>query len=104
MYHKLSSYNGKELPDYLEDTNEQIHPSVRIRLAVGGLGYDDKQQWNASALTDAGWELNKRTDGKWVWVYEGPEGLPQKVLEESELGFYEKRMLELSGRIPNILE
>lgn len=37
-------------------------------------------------------------------MYEGPEGLPQKVLEESELGFYEKRMLELSGGIPNILE
>lgn len=104
MYHKLNTYDGKELPEYLEDTNEQIHPSVRIRLAVGGLGYDDKQQWNASALTDAGWELTKREDGKWVWAYEGPEDLPMKVLEESEMGHYEKRMLDLAGGTPNILE
>lgn len=104
MYHKLNTYDGKELPEFLEDTNEKIHPSVRIRLAVQGLGYDDKTKWNASALTDAGWELNKREDGKWVWVYEGPEDLPCKVMEESELGHYEKRMLELAGGTPNILE
>ncbi|PSR94237.1 hypothetical protein BD289DRAFT_465956 [Coniella lustricola] len=54
MYHKLNTYDGKELPEYLEDTCEKIHPSVRIRLAVGGLGYDDKRQWNAEALTNAG--------------------------------------------------
>lgn len=104
MYHKLNTYDGKELPEYLEDTNEQIHPSVRVRLAVQGLGYDDKKKWNASALTDAGWELNKREDGKWVWVYEGPEDLPNKVMEESDLGHFEKRMLELAGGTPNILE
>lgn len=65
MYHKLNTYDGKELPEYLEDTCESIHPSVRIRLAVGGLGYDDKRKWNASALTDAGWELRKRPNGTW---------------------------------------
>lgn len=104
LYHKLNTYDGKELPEFLEDTNEKIHPSVRIRLAVQGLGYDDKMKWNASALTDAGWELTKRADGKWVWVYEGPEDVPNKVMEESELGHYEKRMLELAGGTPNILE
>lgn len=103
-YHKLNTYDGKELPDYLEDTNEKIHPSVRVRLAVGGLGYDDKQQWNASALIDAGWELSKRADGRWCWVYDGPEDLPAKVLEESVMGHFEKRMLELAGGNPNILE
>ncbi|KAH8752519.1 hypothetical protein F5883DRAFT_433100 [Diaporthe sp. PMI_573] len=104
MYHKLNSYNGKELPEYLEDTGEQIHPSVRIRLAVKGLGYDDKKQWNAAALTNAGWELAKKTDGDWCWVYDGKECLPKKVLEESELGTYEKKMLELAGGYPDILE
>lgn len=54
MYHKLNSYNGKELPEYLEDTCEMIHPSVRIRLTIRGLGYDDKKQWNAAALSSAG--------------------------------------------------
>ncbi|POS80138.1 hypothetical protein DHEL01_v201474 [Diaporthe helianthi] len=76
MYHKLNSYNGKELPEYLEDTCEMIHPS----------------------------ELAKRTDGNWCWVYEGKEDLPKKVLEESELGYFEKRMLELAGGVPDILE
>jgi hypothetical protein len=104
MYHKLNSYNGKELPEYLEDTGEMIHPSVRIRLAVKGLGYDDKKQWNAAALTNAGWELAKKTGGDWCWVYEGKENLPKKVLEESELGTYEKKMLELAGGYPDIVE
>lgn len=104
MYHKLNSYNGKELPEYLEDTGEQIHPSVRTRLAIKGLGYDDKKQWNAAALVNADWELAKRTDGDWVWVYEGKEDLPKKVLEESELGTYEKKMLERAGGYPDILE
>lgn len=103
MYHKLNVYDGKELPEYLEGTNEKIHPSARIRLATGGLGYDDKKKWNASALTDAGWELKKRIDGKWIWAYEGKEDLPNRVLEESEMGHYEKRMLELAGGVPNIL-
>lgn len=104
MYHKLNAYNGKELPEYLEDTCEQIHPSARIRLAIKGLGYDDKKQWNASALSDSGWELAKKTNGDWVWVYEGKEDLPKKVLEESELGNYEKKMLELAGGYPHIVE
>lgn len=104
MYHKLNAYNGKEMPGYLEDTCEQIHPSARIRLAVRGLGYDDKKQWNASALTDFGWELAKTTNGDWVWVYEGKQDLPKKVLEESELGNYEKRMLDMAGGYPDILE
>lgn len=104
MYHKLNSFDGKELPEYLEDTCESIHPSVRIRLAVGGLGYDDKNKWDASALTDAGWELRKGTDGKWFWEYDGEKDLPKKILPESEMGHYEKRMLELAGGRPNILD
>lgn len=104
MYHKLNTYDGKELPEYLEDTCEKIHPSVRIRLAVGGLGYDDKRQWNAEALTNAGWELRRRADGKWFWQYEGKEDLPNKVLEEADMGHYELRMLELAGGTPSILD
>lgn len=104
LYHKLNTYNGKELPEFLEDTCEAIHPSVRVRLAVGGLGYDDKKKWNASALTDAGWELKRGSNGKWFWEYEGKEDLPNKILPEAEMGHYEKRMLELAGGRPNILD
>lgn len=53
-YHKLNTYNGRELAAYLEDTNEKVHPSVRVRLAVEGLGWDDKKKWDGSALLDAG--------------------------------------------------
>ncbi|KAG8156665.1 hypothetical protein KVR01_013456 [Diaporthe batatas] len=76
MYHKLNSYNGKELPEYLEDTCEMIHPS----------------------------ELAKQTDGGWCWIYTGEEPLPKKRLEESELGYYEMKMLEMAGGVPDILE
>lgn len=104
VYHRLNAYDGKELPEFLEDTCEEIHPSVRIRLAVGGLGLDDKQQWNASALTNAGWELNRGAGGRWFWEYHGKEDLPKKILYEAEMGHYEKRILELGGGRPNILE
>ncbi|KUI64818.1 hypothetical protein VM1G_00297 [Cytospora mali] len=104
MYHKLNAYDGKELPEYLEDTCEEIHPSVRIRLAVRGLGLDDKQQWSAAALTNSGWELNRGADGRWFWEYRGKEDLPKKILYEAEMGHYEKRILELAGGHPNILE
>lgn len=104
MYHKLNAYDGKELPEYLEDTCEEIHPSVRIRLAVRGLNLDDKQQWSAAALTNAGWQLNKGADGRWFWEYKGKEDLPKKILYETEMGHYEKRILELAGGQPNILE
>ena len=104
MYHKLNAYDGKAFPEYLEDTCEQIHPSVRVRLAVKGLGLDDKQQWNAPALTDARWELSKGADGRWIWEYRGTEDIPTKVLYEADMGHYEKRILELAGGHPNILE
>lgn len=104
MYHKLNTYDGKELSEYLEDTCETIHPSVRVRLAVGGLGYDDKQKWSASALTDAGWKVKKGENGKWFWEYQGKKDLPNKILLETEMGHYEKRMLELAGGHPNILD
>lgn len=104
MYHKRNTYDGKELPEFLEDTCESIHPSARVRLAVKGLGYDDKAKWNASALTDAGWELKRGENGKWYWEYKGEEALPNKILPESEMGHYETRMLELAGGRPNILD
>lgn len=37
-------------------------------------------------------------------MYEGKEDLPKKVLEESELGTFEKKMLDMAGGYPDILE
>lgn len=104
MYHKLNAFNGKELPEFLEGTCEEIHPSVRIRLAVRGLNLDDQKQWSAPALTNSGWQLNKTAHGKWFWEYKGKQDLPVKIMWEAEMGHYEKRILELAGGQPNILE
>jgi type VI secretion system (T6SS) phospholipase Tle1-like effector len=43
---------------YLQDTNERIHPSVRVRLSCKGLGLNDKGVWDNPAMK--GWKLVKR--------------------------------------------
>ncbi|KAI1354599.1 hypothetical protein F5Y01DRAFT_311799 [Xylaria sp. FL0043] len=50
MYKKIDPKNGRPLPDYLEDTNERIHPSVRVRLACEGLGLNDSEVWHCPSL------------------------------------------------------
>ncbi|KAI0816687.1 hypothetical protein GGR55DRAFT_674880 [Xylaria sp. FL0064] len=50
MYKKIDPKNGRPLPDYLEDTNERIHPSVRVRLACEGLGLNDAEVWHCPSL------------------------------------------------------
>lgn len=86
---------------FLVDTNERIHSTVRIRLACGGLGLDDKAVWDCPALLNKwkvvrtqekyddpipfhpGWdpdvqedgfcEPNDMEEGRWVWEYVGDE-------------------------------
>ncbi|KAI0430373.1 hypothetical protein F5Y09DRAFT_331155 [Xylaria sp. FL1042] len=50
MYKKIDPKNGRPLPEYLEDTNERIHPSVRVRLACEGLGLNDSGVWHCPSL------------------------------------------------------
>ncbi|KAI1344263.1 hypothetical protein F5Y15DRAFT_107250 [Xylariaceae sp. FL0016] len=50
MYHKINPKNGRRTAAFLEDTNERIHSSVRVRLACEGLGLDDKDRWMCAAL------------------------------------------------------
>jgi len=38
----------------LQETNELVHPSVRIRYLYGGPGLDDKGAWNCGALVGDG--------------------------------------------------
>lgn len=61
MYHKVDPLYGRKLPAYLEDTNERIHSSVRVRLAVKGLGLNDKGHWDAPALL-GNWRLAKTNE------------------------------------------
>ncbi|KAI2642752.1 hypothetical protein GGS21DRAFT_190924 [Xylaria nigripes] len=50
MYHKINPKDGHPLPEFLEDTNERIHPSVRVRLACEGLGLNDTHVWCCPSL------------------------------------------------------
>ncbi|KAI0440870.1 hypothetical protein F4803DRAFT_525742 [Xylaria telfairii] len=50
MYKKIDPKSGRPLPEFLEDTNERIHPSVRVRLACEGLGLNDLDVWDCPSL------------------------------------------------------
>ena len=47
----------------MEDTNERVHSSVRARLALSGLGLNDKRFWDAPALLGK-WRLVQRPAGE----------------------------------------
>ncbi len=58
-------------PETNEDTDapllrtaEAVHSSVRVRLACGGLGMDDKERWDCPAL------LKDKEGGKLLWRLE----------------------------------
>ncbi|KAH8902545.1 hypothetical protein BR93DRAFT_988367 [Coniochaeta sp. PMI_546] len=50
LYKKINVETGLPSNTFLEDTNERIHSSVRVRLATGGLGLNDSDLWQAPAL------------------------------------------------------
>lgn len=50
-------YRADDGRSELEKPNELIHPSVRIRLAYGGLDLDDGRRWECRALKLNGYEL-----------------------------------------------
>jgi hypothetical protein len=50
LYKKINVETGVPSNAFLEDTNERIHSSVRVRLATGGLGLNDSGVWQAPAL------------------------------------------------------
>ncbi|KAI1492474.1 hypothetical protein F5X96DRAFT_677714 [Biscogniauxia mediterranea] len=50
MYKKIDPKNGRPLKEFLKETNERIHSSVRVRLACEGLGVNDCDIWVCPAL------------------------------------------------------
>ncbi|KAI8635092.1 hypothetical protein F5Y19DRAFT_135490 [Xylariaceae sp. FL1651] len=50
MYRKINPKTGRPLPEFLEDTNERVHSSVRVRLACEGLGLNDSDLWRCPSL------------------------------------------------------
>ncbi|KAJ5716236.1 hypothetical protein N7493_008147 [Penicillium malachiteum] len=122
QYHRVDPKTGLPTPYFLKNTNERVHSSVRVRLDLGGLGYDDEEHYKCRALLKKGlWEPclirtvisysreahnahrdEIETDSlegeRWGWVYRGPKenSPPQEILMEEPLGPWQNRLLSMS--------
>ncbi|KAM0562242.1 hypothetical protein ACHAPJ_002688 [Fusarium lateritium] len=101
LYRPTDPKSKRDGTRFLQDTNERIHSTVRIRLACKGLSLNDAHVWDCSALLD-NWKLKRTRDkyddpvpflpgwcpkgghdsighpsewskGRWVWEYVGSE-------------------------------
>lgn len=127
MYRQVDPKTAQSRETFLQDTNERVHSSVRVRLACEGLGLNDESVWTCAALSD--WRLKRATfqigelprnkdqkphDGNrdgpfrdgWIWRYVGTErnASNQRVMIEEPLGPYEQYLLELTGGKPNVFD
>ena len=97
-YYATDPTTGKTTKRMLQNTNEHIHASVRLRIALGGLGSNDKGVYDPAAL--AGWSLvgaehaSSPTQKNVRWEYGNEEMEPERVLLEDELGDVERLLLD----------
>ncbi|KKK18916.1 hypothetical protein AOCH_000310 [Aspergillus ochraceoroseus] len=126
MYHHVDPQKAVSTARFLSNTNERIHRSVRIRLELEGLGFDDVGLYKCPALFKEGpWRLKRMSieslnillhrqgqspygnsgkasgeeDGScWTWKYVGPKhgAPPVTVMVEEAIGPYESRLLSLN--------
>lgn len=68
LYKRTDPKTDRETNVFLQDTNERIHCSARVRLACKGLGLDDKSAWTCPSLSN--WQLKYTNE-----TYEDP--IPQ---------------------------
>ena len=96
---------GKPSSTPLVNTNEYLHPSVRVRYGKG-LGINDKGVYKPAAMAD--WrvipdergdesEATAKSSGHFKWHYQGvkTQGMSRTMLEESYLGEMERVLLKL---------
>ncbi|KAG5945066.1 hypothetical protein E4U59_006433 [Claviceps monticola] len=127
MYRQVEPKTSQSRDKFLQDTNERVHSSVRVRLACQGLGLNDRAIWTCAALAD--WKLKRaifemdheegyndeRANGRdrerpcrggWIWRYIGAaRNAPrQRIMMEEPLGPYERYLLDLTGGTPNVFE
>lgn len=132
LYKRTDPKTERDTNIFLQDTNERIHSSARVRLACKGLGLDDKGVWGCPSLsswqlkhTDATFEdpiphnpswwqgppdesgVDKQQTGRWIWEFAGPKGSAptdpkQRIMVEEPLGPYERYLLQLSEGTPNV--
>jgi len=125
LYKRSDPDTGISIGVPMVHTNERIHPCVRYRLELDGLGPDDIGRYQCTALTTKGhgpWRLRETRkqfrdpipwnaswststpamerpeEIRWVWEYNGPEEeMPsERVMVEENLGPYQRQLLLLS--------
>ncbi|KIW04847.1 uncharacterized protein PV09_04029 [Verruconis gallopava] len=88
-YHVVDYKSGKQTSEKLANTHEKIHICVRARYVLNGLTYNGRK-YESEALR--GWTMPTFTPGqRMVWKKEKGN----LELEEDELGYYEKILLEM---------
>ncbi|ORY16472.1 hypothetical protein BCR34DRAFT_557286 [Clohesyomyces aquaticus] len=106
LYLRVDYFSGKETDALLEDTNESVHPSVRVRIFGNGRGYEDEGPYAPEALMDWSMEMEKDVEGQYGesrrmnrrarWVYTGNDERGRgKVMREERLGDFEMELLML---------
>lgn len=78
IYKTVDPDTGGVTGTFLQDTNERVHSSVRVRLALKGLGLNDTSIWNVPALK-GNWRLRKTTE-----VFSDPIPHSTRTWEPSE--------------------
>lgn len=64
----LCTEDNNPLKSRLKNTNELVHPSVRVRYLYKGLGLDDKGEWKCDALSSSHYILEKSEGSRDDWV------------------------------------
>ncbi|KAF2718853.1 hypothetical protein K431DRAFT_229884 [Polychaeton citri CBS 116435] len=89
---------GRQTDDPLRDTHEYIHPCVRARIKLGGLGLEDKGRYECKALED--WKLyieygenSKRPNIFWK-LRTKEKNVSTRVLPEAPLWQLEREIIE----------
>ncbi|KAK3375025.1 hypothetical protein B0H63DRAFT_496321 [Podospora didyma] len=100
---RVDPQTGAPTDTFLEDTNERMHSSVRVRLALKGLALNDRRVWKAPAL-DGKWRLRKMTKEFHDPIPKSVKSWDPKTLFETSLRYRaadQQRPLSAMGHRPS---
>ena len=108
QYYATNPHTGASTKMPLRHTNESVHPSVRVRLALKGKGIGDHGMYNPKALK--GWKIantsnvdvdegDPQAEG-FEWTLEKGRDGSKVVLKEEQIGSVERRLYFDFGTTP----